>query len=275
MPELPEVETVANDLRQLGLVGSRISAVLIHWHRTIAFPVPQEMIERIIGQTIVSIARRAKYLVLQLSSGDILYVHLRMTGRFAMAALDAPVGPHERVTLELDNSRRLQFHDTRKFGKWYLAKEADEVTKALGPEPMDEAFTEQDFAHRLLAKGRQLKPLLLDQTFLAGLGNIYVDEALWYAKLHPQAIASSLTKKQAYSLLKAIRHVLQRGLDKEGTTLGSGKSNFYRPGGTKGAHQDVLYVFRRTGQPCTRCGTSIVRLVVAQRSTHICPNCQP
>ncbi len=274
MPELPEVETVANDLRRLGLVGSQITDAHIHWERSIGTPSPAEFRRRIKGQTIVQVSRRAKYLSLLLSNGETIYIHLRMTGRFTLAPIGTPFSPYERVTLELDHSRHLQFHDTRKFGRWYLVEDTHEIIGKLGPEPLDEGFTNEAFAALLATRARLLKPLLLDQTFIAGLGNIYVDEALWYAKLHPMTISNSLTKKQSQALFEAIRHVLKRGLAAEGTTLGTGKSNFYRPEGGRGKHQDVVYVFRRTGLPCPRCGTPIERLIVAQRSTHICPNCQ-
>lgn len=209
-----------------------------------------------------------------LSSGETIFVHLRMTGRFTFAPINTPFGPHERVTLVLDHLRHLQYHDTRKFGRWYLVENPHDIIGNLGPEPLEESFTYETFETRLMAKVRMLKPLLLDQTFIAGLGNIYVDEALWSAKLHPLMISNTLTRKQTKSLFEAIKYVLKRGLDTEGTTLGSGKSNFYRPEGAKGSHQEVLHVFRRTGLPCPRCSLPIERLVVAQRSTHICPNCQ-
>lgn len=274
MPELPEVETIASDLRQSGIVGSTIVGVSVHWGRSVATLLPNEFIERLSGQTILSVSRRAKFLSFTLSQGDTLFVHLRMTGRFELVDIPTAVGEHERIRLLLNGGRALNYHDTRKFGRWFLVKDPETVIGKLGPEPLDPSFTEEDFVERLLAKTRQLKPLLLDQTFLAGLGNIYVDEALWMSKLHPKTTADSLSINKGKELLGSIRHVLERGLKAQGTTLGSGKTNFYRLDGRKGKHQDILYVFRRTGLPCPRCETPIVRIIVAQRSTHICPKCQ-
>jgi len=273
MPELPEVETVVNDLRP-GLVGRTIVGAWVHWPKTIATHTPIEFSKKIINQSILGINRRGKFLSFALSSGDTLFVHLRMTGRFTIEQKPGTSGSHERVSLELDNDCVLKFHDTRKFGRWFLVKDVREIVGKLGPEPLDLDFTLREFRLMLSSKSRRLKPLLLDQSFLAGLGNIYVDEALWLAKLHPNSLSNQISQQKAKALFEAIRSVLKRGLETQGTTLGSGKSNFYRPGGERGKHQDILNVFRRTGLPCPRCGTPIVRIVVAQRSTHICPKCQ-
>lgn len=274
MPELPEVETVVNDLRHAGLIGRTIVNAHVHWPKTVATQSPAEFSKKILNQSIVDISRRGKFLSFALSGGETLFVHLRMTGRFTIEKRRQNIGIHERVTLELDNGCELKFHDTRKFGRWFLVPDIELVVGNLGPEPLDPAFTFAEFKKLLSTRSRRLKPLLLDQSFIAGLGNIYVDEALWLSRLHPNQLSNQLSVKKAKDLFESIRTVLMRGLETQGTTLGTGKSNFYRPGGQRGTHQDVLNVFRRTGLPCPRCGTAIVRMIVAQRSTHICPHCQ-
>lgn len=234
---------------------------------------PADFVLLLKNQRIISIGRRAKFLVLGLSNGYTLLIHLRMSGRLIIHP-SRPRGKHEHIILEFDDGLQLSFHDTRKFGRWYLTKKLDQVLGKLGPEPLDPTFTSKQFERMLKAKSRQIKPLLLDQTFIAGLGNIYVDEALWTAKIHPMAISNELTSAECRKLFDGIRAVLLRGLERQGTSLGKGKANFYGIEGRQGKHQDIMNVFRRTGKPCARCGTLIKRIVVGQRSTHICPQCQ-
>lgn len=274
MPELPEVETVASDLRNAGVVGLRIAIATVRFPKTIATPGADSFKKQIQGKKITGISRRGKYIVIGLSHHLTLLIHLRMTGRFILTPSEAKHNPHEHVILDLDNHQQLRFCDTRKFGRWYLVKDPNTILGKLGPEPLDPAFDLGEFRKRLSTTSRKLKPFLLDQTAIAGLGNIYVDEALWEAKLHPEMPANTLSKEEAQTLLHSIKSVLQKGLKAQGTTLGSGKSNFYRLHGQQGTHQHVLNVFRRTGAPCPRCQTPIQRFIVAQRSTHICPNCQ-
>ncbi|MCE9613549.1 MAG: bifunctional DNA-formamidopyrimidine glycosylase/DNA-(apurinic or apyrimidinic site) lyase [Lentisphaerae bacterium] len=275
MPELPEVETVVRGLRHGGLIGRRVQSVTVHWPRTIAMPSAAEFSRRLAGTCITAVTRRAKYIVMTLSSTDIITVHLRMTGKLLFARTGAPRNPHEHIILALDDGRELRFHDTRKFGRWHLVSDATQVLGHLGPEPLSAAFTPAILAATLRRHRRMLKPLLLDQTVVAGLGNIYVDEALWEAALHPCQSTHAVTTEQAARLHAAIRTVLQRGIRSQGTTLGSGATNFYSVAGRRGRNQDGLMVFRRTGDPCPRCQTPIQRLVVGQRSTHVCPVCQP
>jgi formamidopyrimidine-DNA glycosylase len=218
--------------------------------------------------------RRGKYLIFLLSDGNFLCIHLRMTGKLLLVDQETPESPYIRVRLDLDNGKALYYHDTRKFGRWHLVQNIESVVGKIGPEPLAETFSFESFWQILHLRTRALKPLLLDQNFLAGLGNIYVDEALWEARLHPLHLANFVTRKQAQALHQAIIFVLKRGIASQGTTLGTGKTNYYRLDGTRGKHQTLLSVFRRTGQPCPRCGHAIERIVVAQRSTHICPNCQ-
>jgi formamidopyrimidine-DNA glycosylase len=275
MPELPEVQTVVNDLQAAGLVGTTITGAQVFWPRTVAALTPEAFCRRISGQTINTLWRRAKFIAVDFIEPLHLFIHLRMSGRLHLTSPDEPRQKHEHLVLDFDDGRQLRFHDTRKFGRMYLVNDPDDVIGGLGPEPLDPAFTPKVFAARLHARQRRVKPLLLDQTFLAGLGNIYVDEALWEARIHPQRLASSLSAAEVRALHQAIRNVLQRGLNNLGTTLGTGKANFYSVARREGRNKEELQVFRRTHQPCPRCQTMIERILVGQRSTHICPNCQP
>lgn len=274
MPELPEVHTILQDLKQAGLIGQTIEHVEVFWDKIVHIPSVERFSKELHNQTILAIERRGKYLIFHLSNHSFLIVHLRMTGKLLLVYKGEKHSPHIRLKLNLSHNKQLLYHDTRKFGRWYLVKDLEEVLGHIGPEPLHSSFSLKSFSNRLKDRKRALKPLLLDQTFLAGLGNIYVDEALWEACLHPLQPANQLSQQEISRLYHSIRLVLQRGIDTQGTTLGSGRTNYYRLDGSKGHHQNLLNVFRRTGQSCPRCGHMIERLVVAQRSTHICPNCQ-
>ncbi|MCP4400242.1 MAG: bifunctional DNA-formamidopyrimidine glycosylase/DNA-(apurinic or apyrimidinic site) lyase [bacterium] len=274
MPELPEVQTVVNDLNAAGLPGVSIRGAEVFWPKSVEPLSPEAFGQGLSGQSIQRIWRRAKYIVCDLSRGDQLLVHLRMSGRLHLARPEKPREKHEHVIIHLDDGRQLRFHDTRKFGRMSLLDSADRVLARLGPEPLEPGFTAKIFHDALHKHKRQLKPLLLDQHFLAGLGNIYVDEALWEARIHPQRLSSSLSGQEVRTLHKAIRKVLNKGLKNLGTTLGTGKANFYSVGRRQGRNRDELHVFRRTDLPCPRCETPVERLIVGQRSSHICPVCQ-
>ena len=274
MPELPEVETVVRDLCQADVVGRTITGTRISWPRTIEGMAQSTFCDRLCGCRILDIQRRAKYIVIPISSRQWLLIHLRMTGRLHLEASRVPVALHERVALQLDDGRELRFIDTRKFGRWILTENVASVLGVLGPEPLAPDFRVKHLAHILHAHQRMLKPMLLDQHIIAGLGNIYVDEALWEAGLHPCRSSKSLSSSDVNRLHRAIRTVLHRGIRSMGTSLGTGKGNFYSVAGRRGRNQDGLRVFRRQGNPCPRCNTQIERLIVAQRSTHLCPTCQ-
>jgi formamidopyrimidine-DNA glycosylase len=211
---------------------------------------------------------------MQISGGLSLLVHLRMTGSFHLDMEGRRSDSHDRVVLRLSDGRALHFHDPRKFGRWYLVDDPARVVGHLGPEPLGREFSAAGLAVALRSRRRMLKPLLLDQTFVAGLGNIYVDESLWEARLHPCRLSATITPAEARRLHAAIRLVLRKGIANMGTTLGSGEANFYSVGRRRGRNRDALRVFRRTGEPCLRCGAVIKRVVVGQRSTHFCPTCQ-
>jgi formamidopyrimidine-DNA glycosylase len=274
MPELPEVQTIISDLKAAGIEGTVITGARVYWPRTIAEPSATAFCKRIKGQKISAIRRRGKFIVFDFKSGDHLLMHLRMSGRLHWLAHKLPRKKHEHVILSFRGGKQLRFHDTRKFGRIYLTSDANSVLGRLGPEPLAAGFSRQILAERLNPRRRLLKPLLLDQTFIAGLGNIYVDEALWESKIHPCRIAASLTAAEVRSLHRAIPRVLKRGLNNLGTSLGTGKANFYSIAKHQGRNRDELNVFRRTDRPCPRCHTKIQRIIVGQRSTHICPKCQ-
>lgn len=274
MPELPEVQTVVDNLNQGILVGCSITGARVSWPKTIAEISPARFRKQITGCTIRQITRRGKYIVFHLSRGLTMMIHLRMTGRLSWTITGNARNKHEHVVLEVEKKNELRFQDTRKFGRIFLTDAPEKILGKLGPEPLAKTFTPQGLFTMLQSKKRQIKPLLLDQTFIAGLGNIYVDEALWKATIHPLCISRLITKKEAGALHGAIVHVLNKGLKNMGTSLGKGKGNFYSVGNRPGRNADKLNVFRRTGQACLRCSTHIERIIVAQRSTHICPCCQ-
>jgi formamidopyrimidine-DNA glycosylase len=274
LPELPEVQTIVDVLNRECLPGCRIEAVTVRWPKTIATGSPEAFCDRLQGKAILGIRRRAKYIVFDLSDNLWMLVHLRMTGRLELGTRADLKNPHVQVVLILDDGRCLSFHDTRKFGRFYLTTTTASILDALGPEPLAPEFTARYLAQRIGRRHRRIKPLLLDQGFLSGLGNIYVDEALWLARIHPQRAASTLAMQEVRSLHRAIRCVLRQGIRNAGTSLGGGLGNFISPQSGRGRNRNYLKVFQRTGQACHRCGHAIERIVVSQRSTHICPKCQ-
>jgi formamidopyrimidine-DNA glycosylase len=282
MPELPEVETIARHLRS-DLIGRTITSADVRWRRTIASPSVRGFRQQIKGQVILGVGRRAKFLKLRLSSASLL-IHLRMSGDLEIKPAEARPEKHDRLVLHLaavstgaadglststwppETPINLVFNDTRKFGRVWLSKDDKEVTGDLGPEPLGPSFTSRRLYESLRAHRRRLKPLLLDQTFIAGLGNIYTDEALHLAKLHPLARTDRLTERQAGRLYSAIRRTLREGIRRNGASI----DWVYRGGD----FQNHFRVYDRAGQPCPVCGTNIKRIVVGQRGTHICPHCQ-
>jgi formamidopyrimidine-DNA glycosylase len=274
MPELPEVQTVVDNLNSLGIVGRCFTGAEVRWPKTVDGLSPGDFIQNIRGCTIRRILRRGKYIVMHLSQGKTLLIHLRMTGRLNWEPAAKAHNKHEHVILRVEGKGELRFQDTRKFGRITMTSSPETVLGKLGPEPLTRAFTADRFHRMLHSRSCAVKPLLLDQKFIAGLGNIYVDESLWKAGIHPLRLSSSLSETEVGRLHRAVRHVLKKGLRNLGTTLGSGEGNFYSVAGRRGRNADELYVFRRTGRDCPRCGMRIERIIVAQRSSHICPECQ-
>ena len=274
MPELPEVQTVVDTLLQAGIVGLRIIKAEVNWSKTIADRTPRSFCDRIKGLTVTSIWRRGKYIIFDFDAPFSLFIHLRMTGRMLVTTNSRPLSKHVHVVLHLDDTRCLHFQDTRKFGRMHLTKNTAEILDKLGPEPLSNGFTAECLRQAMQSSKRIIKPMLLDQTVIAGLGNIYVDEALWTAKIHPLRISSTLSKTEIKALHRAIRKVLRKGIKNNGTSLGVSKTNFVSAIQRKGSNQLQLNVFRQTNRPCPRCKEGIKRIIVGQRSTHICETCQ-
>lgn len=271
MPELPEVETAVRDLRRQ-LRGSTIVRANVHWKRTIAQPTSREFTSRIRGHKILDITRRGKFLVFHLARGKdrkYLLVHFRMTGGFTIDPLTAPRDPYMHVLFQLNRGRELRFRDPRKFGRMWLVDDPAIVTGRLGPEPME--ISSKNFNALFDKRRGKLKPLLLKQEFLAGIGNIYADESLWCARLHPLHNVETLSQVERARLYRAIRGVLKRAIDLGGTSI---DVMYKRVNGASGGFQDSLRAFDRAKRPCRRCGTIIVKTVVGQRGTHYCPGCQ-
>jgi len=265
MPELPEVETIVRALRP-ALVGRTILSADLRWSHTLAAPSPAAFKKRIKGQQILSVSRRAKFFNLQLSSFNLL-VHLRMSGALLVKEGSFTPAKHDRLVLTLSDDLSLIFNDARKFGRVWLTANPDEVLGNLGPEPLDPSITPQVFYEHLHRRRRQLKPLLLDQSFIAGLGNIYTDEALHMARLHPLTQSDSVTPEQTEGLWQAVRAVLEEGIRSNGASI----DWVYRGG----EFQDHFRAYGRHGKPCPVCGAKIERMVIGQRATHFCPTCQP
>ena len=271
MPELPEVETIRNKLRKgIGdfpsILGMEIHGAMLLWNRTLDRPEPEIFFAKLTGQLIEEIERRGKYFIFHLSQ-DYLLIHLRMSGDLIVAKQSEPVEKTCRLAIFLQDDWRLSFVDTRKFGRAWLVPDPDDVVGGLGPEPLDQEFDAESFYERLTNRSRQLKPLLLDQQFIAGMGNIYTDEALHMAKLNPLMLSSQVSATQAHNLLSCIRYVLEEGIRHNGSSI----DWVYRGGD----HQNYFRVYGRKGEACRECGTFIEKIVVGQRGTYFCPKCQP
>jgi formamidopyrimidine-DNA glycosylase len=282
VPELAEVEYVARELRET-VLGATIASVEIAWERAISHPTTATFLQEITGRTITSIQRRGKLLLIQVERAPEagseapaigwLTVHRRMSGNLRLLKADEPDELYRVAMFFLADGRRIEYSDPRKFGRlafWH----ADELPGALahfGAEPLDPAFTDAVLGAILHGRQRALKPLLLDQTLLAGLGNIYADEALHHAGLHPLRQANTLTPTEIARLRAAIVVVLECGIEHGGTTFGRHQGLF----GEAGRNVDHLRIYQREGHPCATCGTPIQRIIVAQRGTRFCPRCQP
>ncbi len=272
VPELPEVETIRGDLEPL-VAGRSITRVEVD-PGTIGLlaGAPIETLRaNLEGRTILSLGRRGKYLLFGLDDGRVFVVHLRMTGRLVWRERGAPDERHQRAVLELDNGYDLRWCDLRKFGTWRIHESADEVIAKLGPEPIDAGLTERHFRTVLAKRTAPVKAVLLDQRRFAGLGNIYVDEALYEARVRPDTPAGRLSPAAAKRLFHASRAVLERGIANRGASF----RDYVDGQGNPGQQHMYVQVFRRTGKPCYSCGTPIMRTIVGGRATHFCPKCQP
>ncbi len=272
MPELPEVETIVSDLRPM-LEGRRFTGVSIDCPEMVHHTSVEELKRRLTGLAVKEIARRGKYLIFRLSSGEALILHLRMTGSLLLQRKGEAAhvtSPYVRATFRLDDGTEMLFTDRRKLGTISLVKDENEEIGKLGPEPFDTSFTPEVMAKRLSHHKAPLKAVLCDQEFVAGIGNMYADEALFFAGIHPLREANSLSDEEIKRLHKAIREVLTKAIGNGGASI----SDYRRPTGEKGSQQYNFYAAHRGGQTCKVCATPIERIAVRNRGTYFCPNCQ-
>ena len=271
VPELPEVETVVRDLRP-HLTGRRFDAARAS-KKALRKPWRPAWNAQLVGRIVEAVRRRGKWIVLDLNDGAHLVVHLGMTGQFRVFAVGEPIADHTHLVFRLDDGRELRFRDIRRFGSATLFAARSDLdaffaATKLGPEPFDLAAA--PWREALTRTDRCLKAVLLDQGVVAGVGNIYADESLFEAKLHPARPASGLSAAEAERLRKAVVVVLNRAIEKRGTSI----RTYVGGTGLKGAYQEEFRAYGRTGSPCRRCRTTIVRVRLAGRSTHYCPRCQ-
>jgi formamidopyrimidine-DNA glycosylase len=269
MPELPEVETTARSLRPR-IVGRAVTSVSgVDWPRMLPNTTEHELQETLAGHRVTNVDRRGKYLLVGFEDDSWLTVHRKMSGNLLLVPRESPPEIHTHLIVALDSNEDLRFVDARKFGRVYLFRSRDQLSdflaERLGPEPLD--FDEALLVAKLKKRKGRIKSLLLDQAFLAGVGNLYADEALWEARLHPLRTADSLSTREAYRLARAIKLVLVMGIERRGTSFSSYRDSDGRPG----ENQEFLNAYGREGQPCPRCGTPIKRIVIGQRSAFFCP----
>ncbi|ATW23780.1 DNA-formamidopyrimidine glycosylase [Candidatus Formimonas warabiya] len=273
MPELPEVETVKRTLAE-HILGLTVTGITLNQEIVIKTPGIQEFREKITGQSFRNIDRRGKYLIFALSQGSKMVVHLRMTGQLVYCEQDHPLKKHTHVIFSLDNGRELRFVDQRRFGRIWLVpeKEIDQISGlcSLGPEPLGEEFTLENLKENLAGKKSRIKLFLLDQSMIAGIGNIYADEILYRCGIHPERTAGSLCHEEMTRLFEEIRSTLGEAVEHRGTTF----SDYVDGRGDKGAHQHFLNVYQQVGKKCPRCGTAVERVKVGSRSAYHCPGCQ-
>lgn len=273
MPELPEVETVARDLRE-ALIGRRIEAVRLSRDDVLRTPPAEVFAQVVAGQSVTSVDRRGKFILLGMDGGDDFMVHLGMTGHLVVCDGDAPAAPHTHLRAQLDDGRELRFDDTRRFGRLAYGSrsllESSRVLPPLGIEPLSEEFTPGELWRVLHHSTRTIKAALLDQTRVAGLGNIYIDEACFAAGVRPTHRCHRLTRAQVAALHAAIQATLRRAIVNRGSSV----DDYRDVWNARGNHQEVLQVYGRGGEPCFRCGTVLRRTTTAGRTTVYCPHCQ-
>ena len=272
MPELPEVETVRAQLAPV-LTGRRFERVEIHDPRLVRPYEPAEVAAELEGERVAAVERRGKYLIVRFESDRVLLMHLRMTGSLRHARNGLADDPHRRAVVRLDNGSDVAYRDVRRFGTWLLLEPGElepYLATRIGEEPLDALFTAARLGDRLAKRRAPIKAALLDQRTLAGLGNIYVDEALWRARIHPLRPALTLDRNELRRLHTGIRAALQHGIARQGSTL----RDYALPDGGSGSMQNEFKVYGRGGEPCDRCGTPIAKTRVGGRGTWFCPTCQ-
>ena len=270
MPELPEVETVKNELLPY-IVGHRITGITLFWDRLIRQPSVEEFRSHLLGQKITALSRRGKYLIFSLTS-RVLIIHLKMTGSLLLKSALAEPDKFIRAVLYLDGEIALHFRDPRKLGAMWLAEDKNTIDGKLGPEPLEAGFTPQILTQRLENRTAPIKALLFDQSFIAGIGNMYADEALFAAGIHPGRSGKSLSQGEIKKLHNSIKQVLWSAIGNKGASV----DTYFRPGGELGtAHFQFQVAHRLGGKFCPVCGTPIERILIRNRGSYFCPKCQP
>ena len=273
MPELPEVETIRRSLEEK-IKGKTLVGVEVFLEKMFKGTASEDPEAGINGRKINSIERRGKYLIIHLTGGMAMVIHLRMTGQLMYCTPEQEKAKHTHVIFQLNDKCELRFADQRQFGKVQLIpeKELDTISglKTLGVEPLSTKFTREWFKKGLRNRRTKVKPLLLDQTFVAGIGNIYADEALFRAKVNPERVAATLSHREVSNLFIAIRDVLEEGIDNKGTSI----KDYVDGEGHQGNNQNNLKVYGRNGEPCIKCGKPVEKKVIGGRSSHFCPKCQ-
>jgi formamidopyrimidine-DNA glycosylase len=267
LPELPEVETIKNELSP-HVIGRRFTDVTVYDAKPVKQASVEEFRSGLIGQSINDLERRGKYLILRLSGDNVLVIHLKMTG--ALLLNPEQTDRYTRVVFNLDDGSQLVFTDRRRLGALWLLESEQAVIGKLGPEPLDPEFTVETLSERLHKRQAPIKAILLDQGFIAGIGNMYADEALFAAKIHPLRKANSLSSHEIRNLHKAIVDVLQSAIDSKGASV----DTYQRPDGRLGTAHDNFRVAHRSGKPCPVCGTLIQRIAIRNRGSYFCPKCQ-
>ena len=270
MPELPEVETIKRDLTPQ-IVDRMFTDVILNYPEMVLIPSPESFTRRLMGQCIKGLDRRGKYLIMRLASGEALILHFRMSGSLLFAPQDEP-NAYCRAVFFLDDGVRLCFRDPRKLGKMWLVEDESVVVGRLGPEPLEPGFTPDTLAQRLSNRSAPIKALLCDQSILAGVGNLYADEALFAAGIHPLRGANRLSAEEVARLHCALRRVLEEAINSHGASISGG--TWWRPDGQIGTAQVVFKVAHRSFQPCPVCTTPIERIPIRGRGSCFCPNCQ-
>ena len=273
MPELPEVETIRKTLIQF-IEGKTIEDVQVYWPRIIKYPEDVEIFKtQLIGQTFINISRKGKFLIFHLDDYD-LVSHLRMEGKYSVHPNNEPRDKHTHVTFTFTNGEHLRYNDVRKFGTMHLFEKGTcfnvKPLKQLAPDPFEKSFTLEYLQEKLHRTRRAIKNVLLDQTVIAGLGNIYVDETLFKAKIHPLRRANELTEEEVKQIKKYARETLHEAIIQGGTTIRS----YVASDGEMGMFQQELYVYSQEGEPCVHCSDKIIKIRLSNRGTHLCPTCQ-
>ena len=266
MPELPEVQSVINHIKP-DLMGEKIKSIIPLWTKVLHNFTPNDIYKKLEKKTVVDVTRRAKFIILQFHTG-IIAIHLRMTGKLYFH-LKSDYPKHCTAYIEFESGKKLIFEDVRKFGRFYLYNNLDHINHRHGPEPLDSSFTVKIFQGMLLRRRRNIKALLLDQSFLAGLGNIYVDESLWKSKIHPNSLSHQIPKKRLENLHQNIRTILAKAIEQNGTTIIDFSVN-----GESGKYANELKIYGKKNLKCTCCDQKIKKIRVAGRGTYICLKCQ-